>query len=71
MTKEFTGYHDKTGNKIYLGDYLVHDLSENGDVEGYVTKDKDGYNFGGGFELVNYGAGVTKIKHEHSHLLKE
>lgn len=59
MSKEFTGYHDVDGKKIYLGDTLVHELDMDGDMKGKVYKESDGtYSFGGGFELQNYGAGA-------------
>lgn len=57
---EFTGYYDIKGEKIYVGDYLKH---RHEGIEGFVKKvDKEWkYEFGDGFELVNYGAEVEKV----------
>jgi hypothetical protein len=55
----FTGYFDLKGKKIYVGDYLQHEI----DGIGGVVEFKDGeYVFGGGYGLENYGADVTIVK---------
>ena len=56
--KEFTGYYDKRGKKIYIGDYLKHHFDE---VEGVVVKINNDYFFGGCFELEHYGADVEIV----------